>query len=85
MAITNIKGYIESLNGKFFTVKFIKKDGSTRTMNARTGVVKYLKGGKSLNSNPYHIVVFDMATKGYRTVDLSTVFEIHSQNTVHTF
>lgn len=77
--VNSIKNHIDSLNGKFFTVTFTKKDGSIRKMNARTGVKKYLKGGVNLNSNPNHLIVFDMAIKEYRTVDLVSVQEIASQ------
>ena len=30
---------IEASKGHFITVKFVKKDGSVRTMNCRTGVI----------------------------------------------
>jgi hypothetical protein len=40
---------IEFLNGQFFTVEFIKKDGTLRVMNCRTGVKKYLSNtGKNI-------------------------------------
>ena len=35
----------EHKNGTIFTVDFIKKNGEYRSMNCRTGVKKYLKGG----------------------------------------
>jgi len=37
---------IKDTKGAFFTVTFVKKDGTTRTMNARLGVTRYLKGGE---------------------------------------
>ncbi len=85
MSIQNIKDHIDSLNGKFFTVKFIKKNGDERVMTARTGVKKYLHGGVSRNSNPNHVIVFDVNARGYRTVDLENVFELHSQGYKFTF
>ena len=83
--IDNIKNHIDSLNGKFFTVKFIKKDGTNRIMTARTGVKKYLKGGNSHNTNPNHIIVYDVQNKGYRTIDLSKVYEMHTQKNKYQF
>ncbi len=80
-----IKDHIDSLNGKFFTVKFIKKNGDERVMTARTGVKKYLHGGVNRNHNPNHVIVFDVQNKGYRTVDLENVFELHSQGFKFTF
>ncbi len=41
-----VRDLIEKTNGKFFTVKFVKKNGDIRIMTARLGVKKYLKGGK---------------------------------------
>ena len=37
-----ILNIVKNLNGKFFTVEFIKKDNTKRIMNSRTGVKKYL-------------------------------------------
>jgi len=65
------KELIFGTKGKFFTVKFIKLDGSERVMNARLGVKKYLKGG-TLKYDPAefnYITVYDMGSKGYRTVN----------------
>jgi hypothetical protein len=69
------KELIFGTKGKFFTVKFIKLDGSERVMNARLGVKKYLKGG-TLKYNPEdfnYITVYDMGAKGYRTVNANTI------------
>jgi hypothetical protein len=69
------KELIFDTKGKFFTVTFIKKDGSERVMNARLGVKKYLKGG-TLKYNPEdfnYITVYDMGVKDYRTVNANTI------------
>jgi hypothetical protein len=69
------KELIFDTKGKFFTVKFIKKDGSERVMNARLGVKKYLKGG-TLKYDPAefnYITVYDMGAKDYRTVNANTI------------
>jgi len=69
------KELIFDTKGKFFTVKFIKKDGSERVMNARLGVKKYLKGG-TLAYDPAefnYITVYDMGAKGYRMVNANTI------------
>ena len=69
------KELIFGTKGKFFTVKFIKLDGSERVMNARLGVKKYLKGG-TLKYDPAefnYITVYDMGSKGYRTVNANTI------------
>ena len=69
------KELIFGTKGKFFTVTFIKKDGSERVMNARLGVKKYLRGGE-LKYDPAefnYITVYDMGAKGYRMVNANTI------------
>lgn len=74
----NAKELIESSNGKIFSVDFIKKDGTLRKMRARTGVKKYLKGGKqAYNPTEYGLVnVFDMDAKDYRSIRVDNVVRI---------
>jgi hypothetical protein len=66
---------IKDTKGAFFTVTFIKKDGTTRVMNARFGVKKYLKGGEL----PYDPIakgllpVFDVQKGEYRMINTSTL------------
>jgi hypothetical protein len=78
--ITLLRNLINNQDGRFFTVVFTKKDGSTRKMTARRGVKKYLKGGvnKVELNHPEYMTVFDMAKLDYRTVNLNTVQEIHA-------
>jgi hypothetical protein len=66
---------ILATNGRFFSVSFIKKDGSERKMTARLGVKKDIKG-VGLKFNPSErnlIVVFDIHKKAYRMINLSTI------------
>ncbi len=72
-----MKEQILATNGKFFSVSFIKKDGTTRKMTARLGVKKDIKG-VGLKFNPSEknlIVVFDIHKKAYRMINLSTIFK----------
>lgn len=69
-------------SGKFFTIKFIKKNGDLRELNGRLGVKKHLKGGE-LKYNPSklnYIIVYDVVNKGYRTVNVDTVTELNSSS-----
>lgn len=63
-------------NGRIFGVSFIKRTtGELRTMTARLGVKKFLKGGK-LSYSPAEnqlLTVFDMSAKGYRSVALDAI------------
>jgi hypothetical protein len=66
---------IKDTKGAYFTVTFIKKDGTERTMNARFGVTKYLKGG-SLPYDPISkglLPVFDQKTGEYRMINTATL------------
>jgi hypothetical protein len=68
---------ILATNGRFFSVSFIKKDGTERKMTARLGVKKDIKG-VGLKFNPSErnlIVVFDIHKKAYRMINLSTIFK----------
>lgn len=68
-------------NGKLFSVTFIKKNGEERTMLARTGVTKYLRGGVNRNPNPHHLIVYSMHDKGYRTINLNTIVKLKANGT----
>lgn len=83
----NKEKIIELVGNKFFTISFIKKDGTLRKMNARIGVTKHLKGGKkSYNPDDFnYLTVFDLGKKQYRTVNLNTVKEIKANNETLTF
>ena len=71
------KQLIEGTKGQIFSGLFIKKDGTHRLINARTGVTKHLK--QDAKPRPYDpikydlIPVFDMTKKGYRMLNLNTL------------
>lgn len=80
-----ISDLLHSLNGKFYTVYFVKADGTRRRMNGRLGVKKYLRGGKNLVErwdNPFK-TMFECVVLGYRTVNLHTITKIHAGNTIY--
>lgn len=76
------KQMIKDTKGKFFTVTFTKKDGTTRVMNARLGVKAYLKGGEL----PYDseakglIPVYDVKTGDYRMINVDTITKLKIGN-----
>lgn len=73
----NVQQIIQKTNGKVFTVDFTKKDGTMRTMNARLGVTKHLRGGESTTKDYSNLVtVFDMQKKAYRNINTDTVKRI---------
>lgn len=81
---------IENLNGQFFTVEFVKKDGTLRTMNCRTGVKKYLSNnGKTIKiTHPIDngiLRVFDVKKDAYRSINLDTVKKINLNKVSYKF
>lgn len=82
------KGYIKSLaSNTFFSVRFVKKDGSIRDMRCRFGVKKNLnpnsKGltetqSKSLANSPY-LVVTDLDKEAYRKINISTILSLKAR------
>ena len=64
--------------GHIFTVTFVKKDGSVRTMNARLGVKKHWttpdgSGGKYSPQEHALICVFDCQKEEYRSINEKTL------------
>ena len=63
-------------DGKVFSVEFVRRsDGKRRTMQARLGVERALKGGKRAYDEAEHglLTVFDMERKGYRSVPVEGI------------
>jgi len=84
MNVETLKKQIINTNGRTFSVKFTKKDGTIRDMVCRLGVTKHLKGGEKTNTNPNHVIVFDMKKEGYKTVDLEKVIQAKIDGTNYT-
>ena len=72
----NLAKVIECSEGRFFTVEFIKKDGTTRTLNGRLGVEKYLKGGDCTLDREKFVIVYDIQKKDYRAVNRETILSV---------
>ena len=85
-----LRAGIKALNGKFFSVDFVKKDGTPRTMTCRTGVKKYVKNTqpsttakrKSTLKDRGLMGVFEINTGNYKTLNLNTVSRITCGDTV---
>jgi len=69
---------IQTAKNTIFSVTFIKKDGTVRTMVARLHVKKGLNG-KGMAYNPVEkglLPVWDMQKNGFRMINLKTVTEL---------
>ena len=69
---------INNTAGKFFTVTFIKKDGTIRTMTARTGVRKGVTGtGLKFNPSERNLkVVWSCDAETFRMININTILSI---------
>ena len=76
---------IENTRGKFFTVTFVKKDGTLRRMTARTGVKKGVNG-KGLNFSPIAKglkTLWACDAENFRMVNLNTILSIKFKGKIH--
>jgi hypothetical protein len=72
-----LETFIRRLDGRLFTVEFIKQDKTKRQMTARTGVKKGVKGTGHPNGVATSCIkVFDMGKNEYRQINLETVLTI---------
>ena len=80
LAISKAIDFIRTTNGRFFSVSFIKKDGSTRNMTARLGVSKGIKGTGTYShtgdSRRNNMTVWDAAKRNFRAVPLDRIIWI---------
>ena len=86
MNIEQLRSTINSTHSRMFVVSFIKQDGTTRTMYAKTGLKRYLSKHPNKrvlqNTNPNIVRVFDMESKSYKSFKLDSVFEFRSGKVV---
>ncbi len=81
---------VRGTNGKFFTVAFVKKDGSDRVITGRTGVKYDLKGGvntcahiQSDMGGAKYLNVFGVKERERRNVNVDTIKWIHTKQTMY--
>lgn len=69
-------------SGRFFSVLFIKADGSVRKMNCRGGVRKFLKNADAVRKTPEGVfVVFDVKAMDYRSIPKERILAIRADRT----
>ena len=82
--VKQIRALIDSTNGHFFKVIFVKRTtGEVREMTCRTGVKRYVNGiGMKYDARSRNLVPVWVSNEGkegaeaYRMVDLESVLEI---------
>lgn len=59
-----VKALVEQAGGKIFSVQFVKKDGTIRSMTCRREVHKYANGGTAgYSSNPNNVGVYEFCER----------------------
>ena len=71
-----VKNTIDATKGRFFTVSFIKADGTIRKMTTRTGVKKGIKGTGVPMKSDDAVRLYDVNIQQYRTVKPSRVIGV---------
>lgn len=71
-----LSSLISAAGGGFFAVTFIKKDGTIRTMNCRSGVIKGTKGGTSTLNPEQYFTVYDVQKQAHRAINKDTILSV---------
>ena len=74
-----LRNIISATKGQFFSVRFVKENGSMRNMICRTGVKKGIKGTGYPMSESKKLIrwrVYDMNKKAYRTIPIDRIRSI---------
>jgi len=72
------------VKGRIFSVIFTKKNGEERKILCRLDVKKHLKGGEKKYDTEAlnYLTVYSLDSKGYRTINLSTLKQIKANREV---
>lgn len=69
----SLKKLVQETKGKFFSITFIKKDGSERVACARARMDSELRGGEFTGANAGYVPVYDRNAKHWISVHPSRV------------
>lgn len=89
----NVRSAIQALRGRFFRVKFVKADGTIRTMVCRTGVSKFLKGTEAPDDaaarrerdEAQGVIRVWECGNGYRSFRIDSIIELKLQGVTYSF
>ncbi len=85
---TRVEKLIDESNGRIFSVRFVKKDGSIRNMVCRKAVRKGVKGvregwnARSAKGRPLR-TVFDMNKAAFRTIPTDRILRVRVNGEVY--
>ena len=84
MSAFDYRQLIKNTKGRFFSVEFIKKDGTIRKMLARTGVKIGVKGtGKKMPEMIPVMRVWDVQKSAFRCIPLDRINWLKSSGVVY--
>lgn len=84
---SEVEGFLRGLNGRFFTVTFVKRTtGELRTMNATTNYKTKTVGGElSYSAKAKSLIpVWDLTKGGFRSIPTDAVTEIKANGETYT-
>jgi hypothetical protein len=91
MDIQAKRALLDSANGKFFSVEFIKKDGSLREMTVKKWIESaFTYGSDNAQANPVAhkpemYTAVDMEKGQFRNINLNTLKKVKINGETHTF
>lgn len=78
----DLQALIAKSNGRFFSLTFTKKDGTTRVVNGKNKDLATLKGGTYKAGNAGYVAVWDRNAQHYVSVHPSRVKEFRCNELV---
>ena len=80
---TAIRSFLRAKQGRFFSIKFIKTDGTIRVLNGRTGV--NYNGKPAVEVNEFgNLVVWEAASRSFKSIRPDSVLAIHFDRMIAT-
>lgn len=83
----SVANFLQGLNGKFFTVEFVKRTtGEKRVMTCTTNFASHLAGGDAAyDFSAYKLIpVWDTVNKGFRSIPTDAVLVIRAKGDTYT-
>ena len=71
-----LKLFFQRLGSKVFHADFIKADNTVRTMAAKIGVTKFVKGTGTRKQKENILNVYEMSIQDYRSINLNNLRKV---------
>ena len=75
--------FINQTRGKIFSVLYVKKDGTKKTITCRTGVKKGITGvGRAKPLADHLVCIYDVNSRGHKTLIVENILQFKCGITV---